>query len=333
MKAKFLLLSLGFMAAASMSAQNFTFMCPQGMIERGEDGVDGVKISGDQGDIGRMEVWFDTDFAYAKVNADNSITSSVSTGKTIIIKDKETCEANKNLIHGAHVIPTWEDGMWTAVVPSEITYPSTATYNGKGTLMFHIIFEKPYRINDENNPWNAYLNKDGKMINGVYAGVKAPAGCTVQAIISSPGEKLSPDDGTGNVLHAAHYDATTQLTSNDFTEIYCNRFSNHDAIINYTKSGTWPYGYCGKFVAIAISGVKAGDKVQLSGIQTSYNGFTFTPGTLAPQNAAVNEIFNDNANAEVEVYNLQGVKVNAETVTPGIYVRRQGTKTEKVIIK
>lgn len=39
------------------------------------------------------------------------------------------------------------------------------------------------------------------------------------------------------------------------------------------------------------------------------------------------------ANAPVEYYNLQGVSVNADNLVPGIYVRRQGTKVEKVIVK
>lgn len=39
------------------------------------------------------------------------------------------------------------------------------------------------------------------------------------------------------------------------------------------------------------------------------------------------------ANAPVEYYNLQGVSVNADNLVPGIYVRRQGSKVEKVIVK
>lgn len=39
------------------------------------------------------------------------------------------------------------------------------------------------------------------------------------------------------------------------------------------------------------------------------------------------------AAAPVEYYNLQGVRVNAENLTPGIYVRRQGKVATKVIVK
>ncbi len=37
-------------------------------------------------------------------------------------------------------------------------------------------------------------------------------------------------------------------------------------------------------------------------------------------------------NAPVEWYNLQGVRVNPQTATPGLYLRRQGNKTEKIAL-
>ncbi len=52
----------------------------------------------------------------------------------------------------------------------------------------------------------------------------------------------------------------------------------------------------------------------------------------ASENSAVNEIEGVDENAPVEYYNLQGMKVNGE-LTPGIYVRRQGGKTVKVLVK
>lgn len=38
-------------------------------------------------------------------------------------------------------------------------------------------------------------------------------------------------------------------------------------------------------------------------------------------------------NAPVEFFNLQGIRVNAETLTPGIYIRRQGASASKVLVK
>ena len=41
---------------------------------------------------------------------------------------------------------------------------------------------------------------------------------------------------------------------------------------------------------------------------------------------------NADKSAEVEYYNLQGVRVN-EPAAGGIYIRRQGSTTEKILIK
>lgn len=41
----------------------------------------------------------------------------------------------------------------------------------------------------------------------------------------------------------------------------------------------------------------------------------------------------DNSNAPVEFYNLQGVRVSGDNLTPGIYVRRQGSAVSKVLVK
>lgn len=41
----------------------------------------------------------------------------------------------------------------------------------------------------------------------------------------------------------------------------------------------------------------------------------------------------DNENAPVEYFNLQGIRVSADNLTPGIYIRRQGSKASKVLVK
>ncbi len=49
--------------------------------------------------------------------------------------------------------------------------------------------------------------------------------------------------------------------------------------------------------------------------------------------AGIDGIDADNAGAPVEYYNLQGLRVSAENLVPGIYVRRQGTEVIKVLVK
>lgn len=57
------------------------------------------------------------------------------------------------------------------------------------------------------------------------------------------------------------------------------------------------------------------------------NAATVKAGKIA---AGVNDIIDDNENAPVEFFNLQGIKV--ENPSNGIFIRRQGTKTTKVAI-
>ena len=40
----------------------------------------------------------------------------------------------------------------------------------------------------------------------------------------------------------------------------------------------------------------------------------------------------DNSNAPIEYYNIQGIRVNEGNLTPGLYIRRQGTEATKVFI-
>ena len=47
----------------------------------------------------------------------------------------------------------------------------------------------------------------------------------------------------------------------------------------------------------------------------------------------VDDVAVDTNDSAIEYYNLQGVRVDADNLTPGVYVRRQGNRAVKVIIK
>lgn len=49
--------------------------------------------------------------------------------------------------------------------------------------------------------------------------------------------------------------------------------------------------------------------------------------------AGVAEIVIDDENAPVEFYNLNGVRVNNDNLVPGLYIRRQGAKASKIIVR
>ena len=54
---------------------------------------------------------------------------------------------------------------------------------------------------------------------------------------------------------------------------------------------------------------------------------------VAVDNAGVAEIVIDDENAPVEFYNLNGVRINSDNLVPGLYIRRQGAKASKIIVR
>lgn len=49
--------------------------------------------------------------------------------------------------------------------------------------------------------------------------------------------------------------------------------------------------------------------------------------------AAIDGIEADNTDAPVEFYNLNGVRVNGDSLAPGIYIRRQGNDVKKILVR
>lgn len=49
--------------------------------------------------------------------------------------------------------------------------------------------------------------------------------------------------------------------------------------------------------------------------------------------AGIEDLDVDNSNAPVEYYNLQGIRISADNLTPGIYIRRQGSDAVKILVK
>ena len=57
--------------------------------------------------------------------------------------------------------------------------------------------------------------------------------------------------------------------------------------------------------------------------------YTLTKG----EPAGVNDLVIENNNAPVEYFNLNGVRVNENNLTTGLYIKRQGLKASKVVVK
>lgn len=63
-----------------------------------------------------------------------------------------------------------------------------------------------------------------------------------------------------------------------------------------------------------------------------YGIYTSSGDTGNTHSAGVNDIFADDANAPVEYYNLQGMRID-EPTTPGVYLVKKGNKVSKTIIR
>jgi hypothetical protein len=68
------------------------------------------------------------------------------------------------------------------------------------------------------------------------------------------------------------------------------------------------------------------------GYMLGFNNDTLTKVT---EDAGVKTVTvaEDNTDAPVQYFNLNGIRVNGDNLTPGLYIRRQGTKASKVIIR
>lgn len=64
--------------------------------------------------------------------------------------------------------------------------------------------------------------------------------------------------------------------------------------------------------------------------QKTYKTYTVEPQKVA---ASINAISADNANAEKQVYTIDGKRVNANSLAKGVYVVKQGDKTAKYVVK
>lgn len=90
---------------------------------------------------------------------------------------------------------------------------------------------------------------------------------------------------------------------------------------------------------VTISGTIEGDNanMKIDVLWTNSGNPAGTPiyvtFTSKPVTSGITDITVDNSNAPVEFYNLQGIRVNGDNLTPGIYVRRQGSAVSKVLVK
>lgn len=89
---------------------------------------------------------------------------------------------------------------------------------------------------------------------------------------------------------------------------------------------------------IIANGLAAYELAPRSGVNHyAANIRTLTDNTIsyltAKATTGVSEILTTDNNAVAEYYNLQGIRVSADSLTPGLYIVRQGNKTSKTIVR
>ncbi len=68
-------------------------------------------------------------------------------------------------------------------------------------------------------------------------------------------------------------------------------------------------------------------------ITADYNGTKSVCKVNVLGQTAIESIGTDAANAPAEYFNLQGIRVDASALTPGVYIVRKGNEVNKIVIK
>lgn len=237
---------------------------------------------------------------------------------------------------GAILKKTYDNLMAWVTVPAQYYKGGTLTdVPATGTVRFRIAAGgDPNRMGDQDNFYATDMN-------GFYFTVCAPAGVTVESAVVAANGTQDMEDGNGACYHTPYLKMGAVPADNtiaDMTMTKDNQEWEGGKVLftfkrpNKGAGGADIYGFPVKYFDIVFRGVKAGDVIGLGNYQTLHEGYTPVSYKDAGIKAGsgVNEMVVDE-NAPVEYFNLQGVKV-AEPAN-GIFIRRQGAKVEKVIVK
>lgn len=238
---------------------------------------------------------------------------------------------------GAVLEKTYKNLMAWVTVPAKYYKGGTLTdVPATGTVRFRIAAGgSPNRMGDTHDFYATDMN-------GFYFTVCAPAGVTIESAIVSANATQDMNDGNGACYHTPYLNmgaVTADNTVVDMTMTKDNQKWDGGTVLFTFKrpdkglDGCDAAGFPVKYFDIVFRGVKAGDVIGLGNYQTLHDGYTPVSGKDAGvgiDGAGVGEMIVDE-NAPVEYFNLQGVKV-AEP-TNGIFIRRQGAKVEKVMVK
>lgn len=163
-----------------------------------------------------------------------------------------------------------------------------------------------------------YVDNEAK----VYIEVGEWPAATLKLYNFNLGGELEIGDIIVDVTREGAEDGSTKMTGSvHHMELYFGAIIANVNVEAYEKDGNLTATIS---VVWLTEGTDDGETVP---INVTFNG------TGEPLPASINGINADNSDAPVEYYNLNGMRVNADNLDNGIYIRRQGTETTKVIIR
>lgn len=228
-----------------------------------------------------------------------------------------------------------QDGLAYVNFPTEAYINGTLTPVSEGDIRLRIAFGgSPSRPGDTHD---LYVHD----MTGIYATVSAPAGTKINGYVVAAScaifkttEHPTGDPENGKYFHTVMYDFEDLTANNTPTNIQTTGEA-YGALNLFTfrrptkgLDGCDAEGFPCKYFDVVFRGIKSGQKVGLCNYQTLYKGITPHPYDAS---ASISTIGSDDANAPVEYFNLQGMRV--ENPTSGLYIKRQGQTTEKVLVK
>lgn len=174
----------------------------------------------------------------------------------------------------------------------------------------------------------------------VYPGIVTVKACPAMGI----GQDTDSDGSIHITPNADKTSCTFLLPNFTFSGLSVGDIKVDNVTMTATADG---YSYSGSADGLAPSGLGGMMvNVEISGWTKANGGSHFDIPVNIPQmnNVTLDVVFNSTAStgidsieadsaAPVEYYNIQGMRIAPEALTPGLYIRRQGSKTTKVIIR
>lgn len=207
----------------------------------------------------------------------------------------------------------------------------SANYTGGNSSNQHVMFDSDMSFWLSNkDTYPMHFGNDGTLIEKVESGLDGQRFGVGNDLFTYAGHKyLAITTTLGSSSQAAWGNATLELLdiSNGLGG------ATHRGRYPYDGLGPDNWGTVGN-TAICHSISDLGNELYLwimvpkQGIAAYYNSDGYRPN--GAENISVDAA---DADAPAVYYNLQGVRMNAENLTPGLYIRRQGSVTTKVLVK